>query len=97
MKVETMKDNLQHRDENNTQSIVVLPVQVAFEGLRLQDGRVLSIAVDEPKTAFIVAMRNGDDINLASRHETAEEATAEAKRLITELEQMAAGQAGKLN
>lgn len=77
--------NQHHTGESNTpheSSIAVLPVQVAFEGLRLQNGRVLSIAVDKPTTAFIVACREGEEITMvASRHDTPGEAETAAKAL----------------
>ncbi|MET3659981.1 hypothetical protein [Aquamicrobium ahrensii] len=78
-----------------THSLAIFPAQIAFEGLRLQDGSVLSVAVDRPATVFLVAHRTGTEIEIISRFDTQAEAVEATKRLVDAVDTMAASGSGR--
>lgn len=74
--------------------LAVFPAQVAYEALRLQDGRILAVEVDQPATVFVVAHRAGNDVEIISRHATEQEAVAACKALAGRVERLAVGHTG---
>ena len=67
--------------------IAVIPVEVAFQGLRLPDGQILSVELARPQRRWAIAVHEADgSVSIASVHDTETTAEQAASWLRRELE-----------
>ncbi len=69
-----------------TATIAVLPALVTFQAIQLEDGRMLTMALNTPLQKFAIVHRDGEDLDVLALRDDQAEAVVEAKCIAGQFE-----------